>query len=345
MSTSQPEIPYTYLSKSGLQVSRICFGTMSFGPGPKSPQPVWHWTQDKETVLPLVKRALQAGVNFFDSSNAYANGGSEIILGECLKELKVNREDVVLATKFVIPTGVGPNRSGRSRKHIMASVEESLKRLGTDYIDLYMIHSWFQLDKHTSYEETLSTLNDLVRSGKIRYIGVSNITGWQLVKANMIAEKNGWSKFVSVQNLYNLIYREDEREIIPACMDLGIGYTPWSPLHSGYLSGTRKKGEKTDTARGQSMEVAMVPMVPKDCDWSVIDRVVELAAKKGVTPAQLALAWNLSKPYVTAPLIGVTKLSHLEDAITALKIKLTEEDIKYLEEIYTPKFHHPFALY
>jgi len=231
----------------------------------------------------------------------------------------------------------GPNRFGRSRKHIMASVEESLKRLGTDYIDLYLLHAYSQ-DKHTSDEETMGALNDLVRSGKVRYIGASNITGWQLVKANSIAEKNGWAKFIAVQNIYNPIYREDERDVIPACIDLGIGYIPFSPLHTGFLAGNRKKGVTTETARGQSLEKMLVITHPELGDWLVIDRLIELAAKKGISPAQLALAWNLSKPYVICPIIGISKETHLEEAIAACKIKLTKEDIKFIEEIYAPKF-------
>jgi aryl-alcohol dehydrogenase-like predicted oxidoreductase len=319
---------------------------MSFGHGDNSAGPLWTWTQPKEKSLPFVKRALAAGINFFDTAINYSLGASEVILGQCLKELNVHREDVVIASKFSFPyrEGTGPNRNGRSRKHIMAAVEESLKHLGTHYIDLYIIHKW-GLDAHTSYEETMGALNDLVQSGKIRYIGVSNIAGWQLVKANAIAEKYGWAKIVCVQNLYNLIYRDDEREVIPACLDLGVAYTPWSPLHMGFLTGSRKKGEKTDTLRGQSMELELPFMNPKELDWLVIDRVVELAAKKGVSPAQLALAWNLSKPFVTSPVIGVSKESQLEDAITAIKIKLTEEDLKFLEEKYLPKIAHPFGVY
>jgi len=192
----------------------------------------------------------------------------------------------------------------------------------------------------------MGALNDLVTSGKVRYIGVSNICAWQLYKANSIAEKYGWAKFISVQNLYNPIFREDEREVIPACIDLGVGYTPWSPLHGGFLTGSRKKGVKTETQRGQTMDQILGPLLsPQENDWPVIDRIIELAAKKAISPAQLSLAWNLSKSYVTSPIIGVTKESHLEDAIAACKVKLTEEDIKFLEDSYPPKFHHPWNIY
>jgi len=344
MSTS-PEIPFSYVSKSGLQVSRICFGAMSFGPEDNSLGNFWAWTQKKETVVPLVKRAIAAGINFFDTANIYSSGQSEIILGEVLKELKVKRDDVVIATKCGITIGPSAmNQSGRSRKIIMRCIDESLKRLGTDYIDLYIIHSW-NGDSHTSAEETMQALNDLVTGGKVRYIGASNIAGWQLYKANSIADHHGWAKFISVQNLYNPIYREDEREVIPACIDLGVGYTPFSPLHSGFLAGNRKQGEKPDTTRGQTLQPIMKSFSPHEKDWPLIDRIIELAAKKGVSPAQLSLAWVLSKPYVTSPIIGVTKESHLEDAIAAFKIKLTEEDIKFIQEIYHSKTTHPFSIY
>jgi len=345
MSTA-PEIPVTYLSKSGLQVSRICFGTMSFGHEDNALGNFWAWTQKKETVVPLVKRAIAAGINFFDTANFYSAGQSEIILGEVIKELKVNRDDIVIATKCGSHIGGGStvNRIGRSRKIIMRCIDESLKRLGTDYIDLYIIHTW-AADTHTSTEETMGALNDLVTARKVRYIGVSNIAGWQLYKANCTAERNGWARFISVQNLYNPIYREDEREVIPSCIDLGVAYTPFSPLHSGYLAGNRKKGEKTETTRGQTLQMMMQSFSPHEKDWPLIERIIELAAKKGVTPAQLSLAWSLSKPYVSSPVIGVTKEKHIEDAIAACKIKLTEEDIKFIEEIYYSKATHPFSIY
>jgi len=333
------KVPITNLGKTGLRVSRICFGCMSFGSGD---QGFFAWSQPKEVVLPFVKRCIEAGINFFDTANIYSSGLSEQILGQCLKELNVYREDVVIATKFGGGFGTGaPNRGGRGRKHIFAAVEESLKNLGTDYIDLYIVHSW-HADSTTPLEETMEALNDLVRSGKVRYIGTSNMKAWQLVKANNLAEKKGWAKFISVQNLYNPIYREDEREIFPACADLGVGLTPWSPLHTGFLAGTRKKGEKTETSRASITEVMMTFFNPKDADWPVIDRVIELAAKKGIPPAQVAIAWNLSRPNVSSPIIGATKLNHLEDAIAATKITLTEEDIKFIDELYVGKLRHPF---
>jgi len=342
-----PEIPTTYLSKSGLQVSKICFGLMSLGPGDnRLGSDFWAWTQDKETVKPLIQRALESGINFFDTANNYSAGLSETYFGQIIKELNLHREDLVIATKFSFDVGgaKGPNRTGRSRKNILSSCEESLKRLGTDYIDLYIVHNWSN-DKHTSVEETMEALNDLVRSGKVRYIGTSNMSGWLLTKANEIAERKGWAKFICVQNLYNPIYREDEREVIRACIDQGIGYTPWSPLHGGFLAGNRKQGVKGDTQRAKTIGQIMNNLDPKENDWPTIDRVVQLAANKNVPPTQLVLAWHLSKPFVTAPIIGVTKPGHLEDAIAAIKIKLTNEDIEFIESTYHAKFKHPLFDY
>jgi len=331
---------YVPLGNSGLQVSRICFGVMSFGPGDTSVGPMWAWTQTKEHALPFVKKAIESGINFFDTANFYSQGQSEVILGQCLKELGVPRDDVVIATKFSIAFGTGPNNSGRSRKHIFACVDASLKRLGTDYIDLYIVHSW--TDKVTPLEETMEALNDLVRAGKVRYLGTSNNWAWQIVKANAIAEKHGWTKFISVQNLYNTIYREDEREVIAACIDQGVGYTPWSPLAGGFLTGSRTKGQKTETARGQTAEQMFPQLHPIESDWPIIDRVVELAKKKGVSPAQIATAWVLSKPGVSSAIVGATKPLHLEDAIAAVHVQLTAEEIKHLDELYQPHPSPPF---
>jgi len=232
--------------------------------------------------------------------------------------------------------GKGPNSVGLSRKHIIASCDASLKRLDTTYIDLFIVHVW---DHVTPIEEVMGALNDLVRAGKVLYLGASNTSAWELLKANHIAERNGWAKFVSLQNNYNAIYREDEREAIPACIDQGIGYTPWAPLGGGFLTGSRKKGEKTDTLRGQILDDMFPHLQPIDADWSIIGRIVELAQKKGVTPAQVALAWVLSKPGVTSPIIGISKMQHLEDAIGALKLQLSADDINYVEEHYVP--HSP----
>jgi aryl-alcohol dehydrogenase-like predicted oxidoreductase len=335
-------VPINTLGKTGLKVSRISLGTMTFGHGDQSLGPIWSWTQKKETVLPIVKRAYEAGINFFDTANFYSQGQSEVILGQCLTELKIPRENVIIATKFSLQFGQGPNSSGLSRKHIFDACEGSLKRLGTSYIDLYIVHTW--ADTSTPLEETLGALNDLVVSGKVRYLGTSNMYAWQLVRANALAESRGWAKFISVQNLHNLIFREDERELVPAAKCLGVGLTPWSPLAGGFLTGTRKKGAKTDTARAIATEGIFTDLDPKDDDWPIIDRLVELAAKKHVTPSQVALAWLLSKPEISSPIVGATKLSHLEDAIEATKLVLTAEDIKFLEELYLPHGKPPFRV-
>jgi len=236
--------------------------------------------------------------------------------------------------------GNTPTQVGLSRKHIFEQCDASLKRLGMDYIDLYIIHGWN--DKDTPLEETMSALNDLVHSGKVRYIGTSNMWAWHLVQANMLAEQKGWTKFVSLQNVYNLIFREDERETVPAAKVLGVGLTPWSPLHGGFLAGNRKKGEKTETVRGQTVETMMTPLHPKEYDWPIIERLKELAAKKGVSAAQVALGWLLQKPGVSSPVFGATKLSHLEDAIAATKLHFSDEDLKFLEELYAPHGRPPF---
>jgi aryl-alcohol dehydrogenase (NADP+) len=291
------------------------------------------WVLGESEARPFVEKALEAGINFFDTADVYSNGASEEILGRAIKDLVKDREDVVIATKCYAGTGLkGPNRRGLSRKHIFAACDASLKRLQLDYIDLYQIH---RFDEHTPFEETAEALNDLVRAGKVRYIGASSMHAWQFVNYIRRAEAEGWSRFVSMQNHYNLVYREEEREMIPFCASEGIGIMPWSPLARGFLARNRHRDGGGDTTRAKSDTFAD-ELYRGDDDLEVADRNAEIAKKLGVTPAQTALAWVMSNPAVTAPIIGATKMSHLEDAIAALSIKLSPEDKKALEEPYKP---------
>jgi len=310
-----------------LKVSRICLGCMSYGLDTK-----WRaWILPKEEGISHIKRALEAGINFFDTADVYSIGQSEIVLGEALKGVK--RDSVVVATKVCGQMGPGPNEKGLSRKHILDSIDASLSRLQMTHVDLYQIHRW---DAETPIEETMRALHDIVVAGKVRYIGASSMSAWQFAKAQFVAEKNGWTKFVSMQNHYNLIYREEEREMIPFCIDSGVGCIPWSPLARGFLTGSRKRGTEKETERAKSDPFA--DMYFQEYDFVILDRVLELAGKLNIPPAQLALAWILHKPGVTSPIIGCTKSSHLEDALQALKIKLTSEQMNFLEEAYKP---HP----
>ncbi len=319
---------YVNLGRSGLKVSRICLGTLSYG------TPAWRdWVLPEEESRPFIKRALELGINFFDTADMYSQGVSEEILGRALRDF-ARREEVVIATKVYFPTGEGPNQRGLSRKHIMDAVDASLRRLGTDYIDLYQIHRW---DYETPIEETLETLHDLVRMGKVRYIGASSMYAWQFAKALYLADMHGWTRFVSMQNHYNLVYREEEREMLPLCRAEGVGVIPWSPLARGFLAGNRSKQGGGETKRARSDEFAH-RMYYQEADFRVVDRVVELARRRGVTPAQIALAWLLHQPGVTAPIVGATKISHLEQAVAALEIRLSPEERAYLEEPYQP---HP----
>ncbi|KAF9161465.1 hypothetical protein DFQ26_004514 [Actinomortierella ambigua] len=332
---------YIRLGKTGLRVSRFGLGCMSFG------DPGWNgWAKGEDESLELIKMAYDAGINFFDNADIYSNGKSEEILGKAIKKFNMDRHRIVVATKVFAallpgntPAPMGGvdawrkdptlvNKQGLSRKHIFQAVDASLKRLDLDYIDLYQIH---RFDEFTPIEETMEALNDLVRSGKVRYIGASSMYAWQFQKANNIAEKNGWAKFVSMQNLYNLLYREEEREVIPYSLDAGIGGLPWSPLSMGKLAGRNRNTKRTEAEPWHG-----TPPV-KDASEIIIDRVVEVAEKKGINPAQVALAWLLSKPYVTAPIVGIGKEEHLKDAVGALSVKLTEDEIKYLEEPYVPR--------
>lgn len=319
---------YINLGRTGMQVSRICLGMMSYG------NPQWRdWVLPEADARPFVKRALEMGINFFDTADMYSLGVSEEITGKLLREMP-RRDEVVIATKVFFPTGDKPNQGGLSRKHILDAIDNSLQRLGLDYVDLYQIHRW---DYNTPIDETMEALHDIVRAGKARYIGASSMFAWQFAKAQHTAEKHGWTKFVSMQNHYNLVYREEEREMMPLCRDTGVGAIPWSPLARGFLAGNRTRDTRAPTARAKSDEYAR-NMYYRDTDFSIVERVVETAQKRGVSPAQIALAWLLHQPGVTAPIIGATKLRHLEDAAGAVDIALSEEEQTYLTEIYQP---HP----
>jgi aryl-alcohol dehydrogenase-like predicted oxidoreductase len=318
---------YVNLGKTGLKVSRICLGTMTYG------TPKWRdWVLAEEDSRPFIKRALELGLNFFDTADMYSLGVSEEVVGRALKDF-APRKDVVIATKVYWPTGNGPNDRGLSRKHIMDSIDASLQRLGTDYVDLYYIHRW---DYETPIEETLETLNDLVRMGKVRYLGASSMHAWQFMKALGLADQHGWSRFVVMQNHYNLIHREEEREMMPLCREEGIGVIPWSPLARGFLAGNRKRGDRGVTTRDGSDQMAY-DFYFQDTDFQILDRVTELAEKKEVKPAQIALAWLLHQPAITTPVIGFSKMYQLEEAVGALDINLSPEECAFLEELYEPR--------
>ncbi|HEY9874139.1 MAG TPA: aldo/keto reductase [Candidatus Obscuribacterales bacterium] len=319
---------YIRLGNTGLKVSRICLGTMTYG------SPKWReWVLSEEQSRPFIVRSLEAGINFFDTADMYSLGESEVVLGRALKEF-AKREQVVIATKVFNPMSDDPNDRGLSRKHIFDSIDASLLRLQTDYVDLYQIHRW---DNETPIEETLEALHDLVKAGKVRYIGASSMYAWQFAKALYLADLHGWTRFVSMQNHYNLVYREEEREMLPLCRAEGIGVIPWSPLARGFLAGNRQKETKGETTRAKTDDFAH-QLYYQDSDFQVVDRVVELASKRGVAPAQIALAWLLHQPGVTAPIIGASKMNHLEDALAALEIELSDEECQWLEEPYQP---HP----
>ena len=318
---------YRRLGDSGLKVSRLCLGCMSYGKGRFHSE----WTLPLEDALPFFRTALDAGINFFDTADAYANGDSETVLGHVINNL-VDRDSVVVATKFFGPTGPGPNDRGGSRKHVIAACEASLRRLGTDYIDLYQMH---RLDHETPMEETLEALNDLVRQGKVRYLGASSMYAWQFGKMLAIQERNGWARFVAMQPQYNLVYREEEREMIPLCIDAGVGVIPWSPLARGFLAGNRKRGEAAATARAKADTWAKT-MYNLDADFEVQERLAGIAAARGVPPSQVALAWVATRPGITAPIVGATKLPQLDDALAALDVVLSDEEVRLLEEPYQP---------
>ncbi|HVN15925.1 MAG TPA: aldo/keto reductase [Anaerolineales bacterium] len=320
---------YVNLGKTGLKVSRLCLGMMTYGSSK------WReWVLNEEQARPFVKRALDAGINFFDTADVYSLGESEVVLGNTLRHFGVNRKDVVIATKVFNPVGDGPNDRGLSRKHIMDGIDASLRRLQMDHVDLHQIHRW---DYDTPIEETMEALHDVVKSGKARYIGASSMFAWQFAKAQYVADLHGWTRFVSMQNHYNLLYREEEREMIPCCIDQGVGMIPWSPLARGLFSGTHRKGDWGESVRAKTDEYAQ-KMYYRDEDFTVVERAQALAKQRGVTGSQMALAWVLSKPYVTAPIIGASKMQHLEENLAALEIQLTPEEIEQLEEPYQP---HP----
>ncbi|GAA3872540.1 aldo/keto reductase [Streptomyces sedi] len=314
---------YTRLGTTGLEVSAICLGCMSFGVPERGAHP---WTLDEESSRPLIRRAVEAGVTFFDTANVYSDGTSEEITGRALAEY-ARRDEVVIATKVFSRMRQGPNGAGLSRKAILSEIDHSLRRLGTDYVDLYQIH---RFDPDTPIEETMEALHDVVKAGKARYIGASSMWAWQFAKAQHTAERNGWTRFVSMQNHYNLIYREEEREMLPLCADQGVGVIPWSPLARGRLT---RPWEET-TARSETD--AMTGTLYQPGDREIVDRVRETARRREVPPAQVALAWLLAQPTVTAPIVGATRAGHVEDALAATELTLSDEEIAHLAEPYTP---------
>jgi 1-deoxyxylulose-5-phosphate synthase len=330
-STADPTaLPTVNLGSTGVRISPLCLGMMTYG------SKKWReWVLEEDEARPIVQRAVEAGINFFDTADMYSIGESEHVTGKLLREFQPRREDLVIATKVFNPMSDRPNDRGLSRKHIMASIDASLKRLGVDYVDLYQIH---RFDKDTPIEETCEALHDVVKAGKALYLGASSMYAWQFQKMLQFQRENHLARFVTMQNHYNLVYREEEREMIPLCLDQKIGLIPWSPLARGFLTGSRKRGDgKTETVRARSDDFGH-SLYYRDTDFTVVDRVVEIAEARNVKPAQVALAWILSKPGVSAPIIGASKLYQLEDALMALQLKLTLDEIKRLEEPYEP---HP----
>lgn len=319
---------YVNLGRTGLKVSRLCLGCMTYGTSKWRP-----WVLDEEASRPFFKAALEAGINFFDTADIYSVGVSEEVTGRALRDF-AKRDQVVIATKVYQAMSHDPNDRGLSRKHIMNSINASLRRLGTDYVDLYQIHRW---DYSTPIEETLDALNDVVRAGKARYIGASSMFAWQFAKALYTSDLRGWARFVSMQNHYNLVYREEEREMNPLCRDQGIGLIPWSPLARGFLAGNRTRDHQGETTRSTTDPFAD-QLYYRDSDFQIVERVTQLAKQRGVSNMQIALAWMLNKPEITAPIIGASKSHHLPEAIAALDIKLSADEGKSLEELYQP---HP----
>ncbi|ETT66980.1 aldo/keto reductase [Paenibacillus sp. FSL H8-0457] len=317
---------YVKLGNTGLDVSRICLGCMGFGVAERW---VHQWVLNEESSRPIIKKALELGINFFDTANVYSDGTSEEIVGRALKEY-ANRDEIVLATKVHFRMHEGPNGMGLSRKAIMSEIDKSLKRLGTDYVDLYQIHRW---DYDTPIEETMEALHDVVKAGKVRYIGASAMYAWQFLKAQHTAEKNGWTRFVSMQNHYNLIYREEEREMLPLCQSEKIGVIPYSPLASGRL--TRDWSETTQRSETDMVQKSKYDATA-DADRIIVERLAGISNERGIPRVQVALAWLLQKEPITAPIVGATKISHLEDAAAALTVKLTPEEMASLEEPYIP---------
>lgn len=318
---------YTTLGRTGLTVSRLALGCMSYGDANWRP-----WILNNDAAQPFFKAALDAGINFFDAANMYSNGASEEVTGRALKSM-ARRDDVVIATKVFYAMPGGPNRQGLGRKHILEACDASLRRLGVDFIDLYQIHRW---DPHTPIDETLEALNDLVRSGKVRYIGASSGWAWKMMRALSVSERHGWAKFVSMQNHYNALYREEEREMMPLCCEMGVGVIPWSPLARGLLTRPRPTGASvrtSDTARSSTDQYSL-DIYEGTVQWDVVDAVERVAKTRGTGMAEVSLAWLLSRPGLTAPIIGATKLSHLESAVRAVDLTLTTEEIAAIDAPY-----------
>ncbi|HEY2284870.1 MAG TPA: aldo/keto reductase [Streptosporangiaceae bacterium] len=319
---------YVNLGSTGLRVSRVCLGMMSYGNDSDRP-----WVLDEDTAEPIVKAAADGGITFYDTADVYSGGASEVATGRLLPKF-FKRDEVVVATKVFSPVGAGQNDRGLSRKHIMSGIDASLRRLDMDYVDLYQIHRY---DIHTPIEETMEALHDVVRAGKARYIGASSMYAWQFAKAQHAAESHGFTRFVSMQNHYNLIYREEEREMIPLCIDQGVGVIPWSPLARGVLAGNRTRAGERRTTRANS-DTFGDSLYNEPSDFDVVDRNAQVAQARDVRPAQVALSWLLHRPGMTAPIIGATRLGHLEDALAAEELELTPEEMTQLEELYVP---HP----
>jgi aryl-alcohol dehydrogenase-like predicted oxidoreductase len=319
---------YTNLGKTGLRVSRVCLGMMSFGNDSDRP-----WALNEDQAEPIIRAAVEGGITFFDTADTYSKGASEVATGRLLPRF-LSRDEMVVATKVFMPMTPGENGGGLSRKHILSAIDASLTRLGMEYVDLYQIHRW---DPRTPIEETLEALHDVVRSGKARYIGASSMFSWQFAKAQYLADLHHWTRFVSMQPHYNLIYREEEREMIPLCQDQGVGVIPWSPLARGVLAGNRTRGGEHNTTRSDT-DTFTDYLYSQPTDFDVVERVAEVAAERQVPPAQIALAWLLQRPGVTAPIIGATKPGHLTDALAAEQLRLTDEEVARLEEPYVP---HP----
>ncbi|HEY1425111.1 MAG TPA: aldo/keto reductase [Caulobacteraceae bacterium] len=318
---------YVRLGQTGLKVSRLCLGCMTYGSSK------WRsWVLDEDQALPFFKQALEAGINFFDTADVYSQGESERVTGKALKEY-AKRHEVVLATKVNGPMGGDPNNRGLSRKHILDGIDRSLTRLGVDYVDLYQIH---RFDYETPIEETLEALNDVVRAGKARYIGASSMYAWQFMKMLDVSRAHGWTPFVSMQPQYNLVYREEEREMLPLCRDQGIGVIPWSPLARGFLAGGRAEPREGNTERARTDEFS-ARLYYRPADHAVVDALSGLARQRGVSNMQLALAWVLRNPAITSPIIGTSKAHHLDDALAGLKLQLTDDEVKALETAYEPK--------
>ncbi|MEW6707229.1 MAG: aldo/keto reductase [Pseudomonadota bacterium] len=330
---------YTRLGRTGLSVSRIALGMMTYG------TPQWRpWVLDEAASRPLVKRAIDLGINFFDTADMYSAGESELLTGRFLRAF-CRRDEVVLATKLYFPVSLdykggawqgSPNLQGLSRKRIFHAVDESLKRLGTDYIDLYQIHRW---DAHTPIEETMEALHEVVKAGKVRYLGASSMWAWQFAKAQEVARRHGWTPFASMQNHYNLVYREEEREMIPLCRDQGVALIPWSPLARGFLAGNRGRGDQQGgaTSRAQTDDIAQ-SYYYRDSDFQIVERLKAMAAERGVSAATLAYAWLLHQPGVTAPIVGASKLPQFDDAVAAVELRLSAEELQQLSQGYEP---HP----